>query len=230
MLYHAQVFGIKNISPSFVFIDGQIFSGSFFLHDRILPTARMRARALICIPSRKITAQQTAPRIGNAHRPMNKAFDFQFFRNPRSDFLNLPQGQFSGGNNPFGALPVPETVSHIICIIGLRGNMNIDFRAYFLRQHKHSRVSNNQRVRLHFFQFSEIRGRAFHIIVMRKNIRRHMYAHVMRVCKSNSFRHLFFRKIFRFRTQSESLSSNIHRIRAEYYRRFQYFQAARRNQ
>ena len=53
MIDHAQIFGIKDVSSSLIFIYRQIFSGSGLFHHSILPTAGMGAGASVGISSGK---------------------------------------------------------------------------------------------------------------------------------------------------------------------------------
>ena len=229
MLYHAQIFGIKNKSSAFVFIDRQIFSRPFFLHHRIIPTAGMCTGPMVCIPSGKITAEQASARIGNAHGSVDKAFDFQLFRYLTPYFPNFLQRQFPGGNNPFRPLAVPEQERLIICVICLCGNMNINFRADLSGQHKHSGICYNQRIRLQFLQFPEIFPRPAQITVMRQYIRRHMHFDAMGMGKAYPFRHIRSAEVLCFGSQPKCLTADIYGICTEHYGSLQHFQAACRN-
>ena len=92
MLDHAEIFGIKNISSSFIFVYWQIFSRTFFLHDCIFPAAGMGTGSLIGISARKIAAEQTSAGIRNTHGSMDKCLDLQVVRNVCPDLFDLLHG------------------------------------------------------------------------------------------------------------------------------------------
>ena len=90
MLNHAEVLGIKDIRASVIFFHWKIFARSLLLHNRIFPTAWMRAGSLICISACKITAEQASSGIRYTHRSMHKCLDLHICRNmfpDRFDFL-----------------------------------------------------------------------------------------------------------------------------------------------
>ena len=69
--------------------------------------------------------------------------------------------------------------------------MNINIRAVFLCKKEHAGVRDKDRVGLQLFQFPEISGCAFQIAVVRKDIRRDMYAGSLFVRVADALRHVF---------------------------------------
>ena len=67
-----QILGIHDVGAAFILDDRVIFAGTRLLDERILPTAGLGAAAAIRIPAREITAEEAAPRIGNAHGSVDK--------------------------------------------------------------------------------------------------------------------------------------------------------------
>ena len=108
--------------------------------------------------------------------------------------------------------------------------MTVDLRADLLRNIKDSRIRDNQSVRPDLLQFPEVLPHAFQIFIVSQNICRYIHFYVMGMGEFDSFLHLFHGKIFCLRPQTECLSADIDRVRAEYNRRFQNFQTACRNQ
>ena len=107
MIYHTQIFGIKNIGSPLILIHRQIFSRPGLLHHGIFPTAGMGAGALVGITPRKIIAQQAPSGIGDAHGALDKALYLHLFRNMPSDFAYLFQRQFPCGYHPLCPKPPP---------------------------------------------------------------------------------------------------------------------------
>ena len=137
---HAEIAGIENVSSPLIFIDRKIFSRPALLHHRIFPAAGMGTRALVGIPPGKIIAQKAASGIGDAHGAVHKAFDLHLVRNVGPDFRKLCERQLPGGHHPLRSQLPPETVGHVIGIVGLGGNMNLRFRPYLFCQGKHARI------------------------------------------------------------------------------------------
>ena len=148
MLNHAQILGVKDISSALVLIYREILTRTLLLHNGIFPAAGMRTCSLVGISSGEKAAEQTSSRIGNTHRSVDKALDLKILWNMFTYLFNLGKRQFSRRHDTFCALLIPEPVGHIIRIIGLCRHMNINFRADFTCKGKHSRICNNQGIRL----------------------------------------------------------------------------------
>ena len=84
---------------------------------------------------------------------MNEAFNFQIIRNVLPDFRNLAERQLSGGNHSLCPQLMPEQVGHIVGIIGLGGDMNLNLRTYLSGHGEQSRIRNDKRIRFDFLQF-----------------------------------------------------------------------------
>ena len=91
MIDHAQIFGIKDVSSSLIFINRHIFSRSGLLYNGIFPTAGMGTSSLIGISSSEEIAEQTSSRIRDAHGAVDKCLNLQAVRNMISDLTDLFQ-------------------------------------------------------------------------------------------------------------------------------------------
>ena len=69
--------------------------------------------------------------------------------------------------------------------------MKFHVRQHFLCNCKNSRISNNKRIRLYFFQVIEICLNRFNIAVMSQNIGCNIHFYVISVGKFHPFFHLF---------------------------------------
>ena len=175
----------------------------------------MSTGPLIGIPAREIIAQQTSAGIGNTHGSMDKALYLQIVRNFWPDSFYLFQRKLPSTYHPFCSLFFPEQIGAIIGIIGLCGNMNFYLGTNFPCQHKHTRIRNNQGIRLYLPKLFKIRLCLFQILIMFQNISRYIYPHMTIMGKSNPFCHLLNRKVFGLRPKSKSFSSDIYCIRAK---------------
>ena len=180
----------------------------------------MSTRPLICIPPRQKAAEQASPRIGNAHGAVDKALHLHIRRYILPDFPDFLKGKLPGTDHPLCPQLMPEPVGHIIGVVCLRGNVDINFRADSFCQHKHSRVRDNQRVRRKLPEFFKIFFGSRQIPVMRQNVCRHMHPHVSGMGKGDSLFHILMGKVFGFGAQAESLSSYVYGVRAEQHCRF----------
>ena len=221
MLDHAQILGVENIGSPLVLIDRQVFSGSCLFHHRIFPAAGMGAGTSVGISSGEEIAQQASAGIGNAHCPMDKALNFHLRRDFFSNSFDFCQGKFSGRYYSFSSQFPPEQIGFVIRVIRLCGNMHLHLGPYFLGDHEHSGIRNDQCVRLfrfHIPQLSKIFSGTIEIIVVCQDVCGHIDFHTMGMGKSHSLRHLFAAEIFRLGTQSESLSANVYSVCSEHHR------------
>ena len=82
---------------------------------------------------------------------------------------------------------------------------------------KDSRIRDDQSVRsirLHVFKLRQILTHTIQIIVMCQNIGSHIHLHLMRMCESDTFRHLLLREVLGLCPKSKRLTSDIDRIRS----------------
>ena len=85
MLDHAQVLGVEDIGSALILINRHILARSGLLHNRVLPTARMRTGSLISVSSYQEVAQQAAAGIRNTHCSVDKALNLHILRNMGTD-------------------------------------------------------------------------------------------------------------------------------------------------
>ena len=101
--------------------------------------------------------------------------------------------------------------------------MHLHLGPDFFGDHEHSRIGNDQRIRLlglHIPQVGKIFSGSLEIIIVRQNIGRHINLHSMCMGECNSFRHFFTAEIFCLGPQSKSFSADINSIRAKNNSRF----------
>ena len=186
----------------------------------------MCTRSLICVSSDKVVAQQTSSGIRDTHSTMNKRFYFHIVRNICADFTDFFQRKFSCSYYSFCSKTIPESVSFIIGIISLCTDMTLYFRTDFPRIGKNTRVCDDQRIRLQFFQFLKIFSYSWKVIIMCQNINCNIDFYSMFMGKSNSLCHIFVLKILGFCPKPESLSTNIYCICPKHHCNLQYFKTA----
>ena len=87
--------------------------------------------------------------MGNAHRSVNKSLDLHLLRDVLPDLFQLIQGQFSGCHHPGCSLRIPEIVGRVVGAVGLGADMYVDLRADFPGDGEHTRIRDDQRIRLH---------------------------------------------------------------------------------
>ena len=161
---------------------------------------------------------------------MYESLNLQVIRDVCPEFLQFLHRKLSRGDHPACALAVPEVIRAVVCIVRLRTDMPVDFRTYLLRDIKHTRICNDQSIRLHTFKLLKIFSYFREITVMRQDIRCHIHLHIAGMGKLDPLPHLFHRKILCFGAEPERFSSDVYCIRPEDHRRLQHFQAARRYQ
>ena len=77
VINHAQIARIHDISTLFILKDGKIFPGSFFLHQRVLVAAGLRARSAVGVPAGHVVGQQAPTGIAHAHCAVAKDLELQ---------------------------------------------------------------------------------------------------------------------------------------------------------
>ena len=87
---------------------------------------------------------------------MDEALDLHILRNMFADLANFLQGQLPRRYHALRALFIPEKERPVVCIICLCADMDLHLRENASGNLKNTRIGNNQRIRLDFFQFCEI--------------------------------------------------------------------------
>ena len=152
---------------------------------------------------------------------MDKALNFHLRRDFFSNSFDFYQGKFSGRYYSFSSQFPPEQIGFVIRVIRLCRNMHLHLGPYFLGDHEHSGIGNDQCVRLfrfHIPQLGKIFSRTVEIVIVCQNIGGHINFHAMGMGKSHSLRHLFAAEILRFGPQSECFSANVYSVCSEHHR------------
>ncbi len=140
VFYHAQVFRVKDIRSSLIFLNGKIFTGSCFFHQIVFPAAGMGTCSTVGISARKIITEETPAGMCHTHSSMNKCLYLQILRNIVPDLLDFIQRKFSGRHYSFCPQAVPETIGGIIYIISLCTYVQFHVRCNFLCNLKYTRI------------------------------------------------------------------------------------------
>ena len=230
MFNHTKIFGIKDIRATLILIYRHIFARSGLFDNRIFPAAWMGTGSLIGISSGKKITQKTSSGIRDTHCTMDKAFNLHLLRDMVSDLSDFFQRQLSCRHDSFGPLLPPEVKSAVIRVICLGTNMPFNLRTDLLCHLEDCRICNNQCIRSHLLQFSQIFPDTLQIRIMCQDIHCNMYLCSVLMCKCNSFPHVISRKVLCFCAQTKCLTADVHRISTKYDRSLQYFQTAGRDQ
>ena len=220
MVDHTKVFRIVNVSTSFVFFNGHIFTGTCFFNQMVFPTAGMGTSAFIGITTAEVIAQQASARIRNAHSTMNKGFDFHIRRNFFANFANFTQGKFSGNNHTSRTQLIPHAGTLVVGVVCLCRNMDFQIRSRFSCHSKYTQVRNQYSISTKFINFFEIVSHTFKICIVSKDIGCDIYFCTMFMGKTDPFCHSFFIEIFRFCTKAVCFAANVNGICTIQYRDF----------
>ena len=230
VLDHAEISRIENERSPLIFLDRHILTGSRLLHDRILPSAGMCTEPSVRITSRHVIREQTSPRIGNAHRPMDKSLDLEVVGNVRANIFYFPEGELSGRHDPLRSEFPPEKEGFIIRVVRLCADVQLQLRCMALCKHEHTRIRDKHSVRPDLRKLLKISRSTFKIRVMRYDIGSDIDLCAVRVRERNALTHLPGVKIMRLRPQSVGLPADIDCIRSEKDSDLQDVQAACRQQ
>ena len=108
VLDHAHILAVIKVSAARVLLDRKVFAGAFFLHQRVVPAARLRARAVVGVAPGHVLRDQAAAGVRNAHRAVHERLDLQLLRRFRADLRDLVDGQLAREHDALRALLRPE--------------------------------------------------------------------------------------------------------------------------
>ena len=145
---------------------------------------------------------------------MDKGLDLQLLRNIVADLTDLLEGQLTGRHYTLGPQLMPEPIGTIVGIIGLGADVQFHLRQHFFGDGKYTGIGDDQRIGADLSQLFKILAHAIQILIMRQDIGSHIYFYAVFMGKSDTGSHVFHGEIFRLGTQTKSLSSNVHGIRA----------------
>ena len=214
ILNEAQILGVHHIGSVLILFEVKVFAGALLLTQLIhivFPAAGLRAGTTVAVTPSKISAQQAASAVGNAHCAMHKGF--QLNGGFLADFADFLERQLACQNNTLCAKLLPRLHCSKVRGVRLRAHMQRQLRHNLTRRSPHAQVANQQSIYLRRSQAAQIIRQLVDIFIMCKNVDGyvHLLAQAMRIgCHLCNF---LKGKIVGEGTQAKHLAAQINCIR-----------------
>ena len=228
MLDHAQVVRVHDIGAAHILLNGVIGTGALLLHQRIAPSARLRAIALVARTPRHGGRQHAAPRKGHAHGAMYERLDLKIARRLRAQLGDILHAHLTRDHHARCAQVVPGARSFGVHHGSLRAHMQLHMRGIAFRQGKRTKVADDERVGARGVKGLQIWRQGDDIGLAHKRVHRHVHLYARHVRKGDGGRDIVKREVLGTLAHTEPVGGQIYRIRPETNGGLQLAAAARR--
>ena len=157
VLDHAHILGVVQIGAASVLLDREELARALLLHERIVPAARLGARAVVGIAAGHVLRDKAAAGVRNAHRAVYERLDLKLLRGLCADLGDLLERKLAREHDALRALLRPEVRRLVVEDAGLGGDVNGHARRVLSRHTQHAHIRDDERIRARIGQQLQIR-------------------------------------------------------------------------